>query len=87
MVALRRGQKQVLVPLGCILLVVIVVPLCFVAVRWFAGGMSMVTSERMGRYHMQFGLNVIRNAVMAALGYFSCGAHPRAARDPAPHCC
>ena len=70
MVALRRGQKQVLVPLGCILLVVIVVPLCFVAVRWFAGGMSMVTSERMGRYHMQFGLNVIRNAVMAALGYF-----------------
>ena len=90
-VALRRRQGQVVAALGILFLAVTLIPVCFLALRWFAGGMSRWAGRQQvqvrasgpgmdlsrfdstgtGRYKARLGVNVLRNAALATMGYFA----------------
>jgi hypothetical protein len=79
--ALRRGDRRAVLRLGGLLLATAGVAAAFLLVRWAFGGLGNLSEGPDSRYEMQVGSNVVRNLVLAAVGYFS-AAPVHVVRDP-----
>lgn len=73
-VALRQRKWQTAKAMVGLLIIIAIIPTCYLALRWCTGGIgALVSSKGTERYHASFGANLVLNGAMAVAGYFTTG--------------